>query len=53
LAALVLVPAFIILTVGLFRGLVIIWQGYESAAWLTLSGIFLIAGWFCWNKRNQ
>jgi hypothetical protein len=53
LAALVVAPAFIILTAGAFRALVIIYQGYVFAAWLTLGGIFLAAGWFCWNKRNS
>ena len=27
-------------------------QGYAWAAWLTLGGIFVIAGAFCWTKRN-
>ena len=52
LAVLVVAPAFVILTVGAFRGLVLIYQGYVFAAWLTLGGIFLAAGWFCWIKRN-
>ncbi len=52
LAALVIAPAFIILTAGAFRGLVLIYQGYVFAAWLTLGGIFLAVGWFCWTKRN-
>ena len=27
-------------------------QGNVWAAWLTLGGIFVVAGWFCWSKRN-
>ena len=41
-----------LLTIGAFRGLVLIEQGYTWAAWLTLGGIFVIAGAFCWTKRN-
>ncbi len=52
LAALVAIPAVILLLIGAFRGLVLIEQGYVWAAWLTLGGIFVIAGAFCWTKRN-
>ena len=52
LAALVAVPALVLLTIGAFRGLVLLEQGYTWAAWCTLAGIFLIAGGFCWSKRK-
>ena len=52
LGALVLIPALVLVAIGAFRGLVLIYQGYVWAAWLTLGGIFVIAGWFCWLKRN-
>ena len=52
LAALVAIPAFVLLTIGSFRGLVLIEQGYTWAAWVTLGGIFVIAGAFSWTKRN-
>ena len=45
-------PASCLLTIGAFRGLVLIEQGYTWAAWVTLGGIFVIAGAFCWTKRN-
>ena len=52
LAVLAAVPAIVLATIGAFRALVIIEQGNTWAAWLTLGGIFLIAGAFCWTKRN-
>ena len=52
LAVLVAVPAAVLLTIGAFRGLVLLEQGYTWAAWVTLGGIFVIAGAFCWTKRN-
>ena len=52
LAALIALPAVVLLTVGAFRGLVLLEQGYTWAAWVTLGGIFVIAGWFSWTKRN-
>jgi hypothetical protein len=52
LAGLVAVPAIVLLTIGAFRGLVLLEQGYTWAAWVTLGGIFLVAGAFCWTKRT-
>jgi hypothetical protein len=52
LAALIAIPAVILLAIGAFRGLVLLEQGYVWAAWVTLGGIFVIAGAFCWTKRN-
>ena len=52
LAVLVALPAVVMALIGLFRGLVLVYQGYVWAAWLTLGGIFVIAGGFCWIKRN-
>jgi hypothetical protein len=56
LAALILIPAVTLLTIGVFRLLTIaadeaglgVW-----AAWTGLGGIFLIIGWFCWIRRNR
>ena len=42
----------VLLTLGAFRALVLIEQGYTWAAWVTLGGIFVIAGAFLWTKRN-
>lgn len=52
LAALIAIPAVILLAIGAFRGLVLLEQGYTWAAWVTLGGIFVLAGAFCWTKRN-
>lgn len=52
LAALIALPAVVLLTIGAFRGLVLLEQGYTWAAWVTLGGIFVIAGWFSWTKRH-
>ena len=52
LAALIAIPAVILLVIGAFRGLVLLEQGYTWAAWVTLGGIFVLAGAFCWTKRN-
>ena len=52
LAVLVALPAVVLLLIGAFRGLVLILQGEVWAAWLTLGGIFVLAGAFCWTKRN-
>jgi predicted metal-binding membrane protein len=52
LAALIALPAVVMLTVGAFRALVLLEQGYAWAAWLTLGGIFLLAGAFSWTRRN-
>ena len=52
LAALIAIPALVLLTIGAFRGLVLIFQGYDWAAWVLLGGIFVVAGAFIWTKRN-
>jgi hypothetical protein len=52
LATLVALPAAVLATIGAFRGLVLIYQGYVWAAWLTMGGIFLLAGGFMWTKRH-
>ena len=52
LAAVVAIPAIILLLVGVFRGLVLAFQGEVWAAWLTLGGIFIGAGAFCWKQRT-
>jgi hypothetical protein len=52
LAALIALPALVLLTIGAFRGLVLAEQGYTWAAWVTLGGIFALGGAFCWTKRN-
>ncbi len=52
LATLIGVPALVLATIGAFRGIVLVEQGYTEAAWATLGGIFLVAGWFLWGKRN-
>jgi len=53
LATLVGVPALLMIAIGGFRGLVLIFQGYVWAAWLFLGGIFMIAGGFCWTRADS
>jgi len=56
LAALILIPAVTLTTIGLFRLLTIAAVAADTgvwAAWTALGGIFLIIGWFCWIKRNS
>jgi hypothetical protein len=53
LAALLVLPAVVMLTVAAFRALVEIYpEGYVWAAWLTLGGIFSIVGGFLWTRRG-
>ena len=52
LAALLLVPAAVLLVAGLFRALTELFQGEVWASWLLLGGIFAIVGAFLWTKRN-
>jgi hypothetical protein len=52
LAGIILVPALVLASIGAFRGLVLAYQGYVWAAWCTLGGILVLAGWFCWSKRK-
>lgn len=42
--------AFILLAIGAFRALTVILPVW--AAYLVLGGIFVIAGSFCWSRRN-
>ena len=51
LAALIAIPAIVLLAVGLFRILVLCFHGEVWAAWLTLGGIFIAAGALCWKRR--
>ena len=51
LAALIAIPAIVLLAVGLFRILVLCFQGEVWAAWLTLGGIFIAGGALCWKQR--
>jgi hypothetical protein len=52
LAALIVIPAVLMLTIGFFRVLVELYQGEVWAAWLTLGAIWVAAGMFCWAKRT-
>ncbi len=53
LATLVLFPALVLTTIGAFRVLTIAARGHVWIAWCGLGGIFVVAGWFCWSKRNS
>jgi hypothetical protein len=44
--------ALLLLFVGLFRALDVYLPGGVWAAYLVLGGIFVIAGVFCWSRRN-
>ena len=52
LALLVLVPAVTLTTIAAFRLLDIAARGHVWAPWCGIGGIFVIAGWFCWSRRN-
>jgi hypothetical protein len=52
LAALLVVPAAVLLIAGLFRALTELYQGEVWASWLTLGGIFVAFGGFLWARRN-
>jgi hypothetical protein len=52
LAALFVLPALLMLFVGVFRGLVLAYQGEVWAAWLTLGGICVLAGMLLWSRRT-
>jgi hypothetical protein len=52
LAVLLVIPAGVLLTVGLFRALTELYQGEVWASWLTLGGIFVVLGGFLWARRN-
>ena len=52
LGALLVIPALIMLTAGLFRALTRLYQGEVWASWLTLGGIFVAIGAFLWARRN-
>ena len=52
LAASCVVPALVLLVVGVFRGGVLIAQGEVWAVWLALGGIFLLAGLLLWARRS-
>lgn len=53
LAALIAIPALVLLVIGLFRGLVLLYQGEVWAAWLTVGGIFVVAGALLWARRHS
>ena len=52
LAALLVIPAAVLLIAGMFRALTELYQGEVWASWLTLGGIFVAVGGFLWAKRN-
>ena len=52
LAALLVIPASVLLVAGLFRALTALYQGEVWASWLTLGGIFVIVGGLLWARRN-
>jgi hypothetical protein len=51
IAALIGVPAAVMLLIAVFRLLVIAEQQYVWASWCTLGGILLLAGLLLWSKR--
>jgi hypothetical protein len=52
LAAIMLIPAGVMVTVALFRVSIIIAQGYVWLAWMIVGGIFAALGALCWALRN-
>jgi hypothetical protein len=53
LAALIAIPAVVLIFALVFRVLVIVYQGEVWAAWLTLGGIFAAVGGFLWARRTS
>jgi hypothetical protein len=53
LAILVLIPAVTLTTIAAFRLLTIAAQGDVWIPWTVLGGIFVVAGWFCWSRRES
>lgn len=51
LAVLLVMPAVLLLLAGTFRALVVLYQGEVWAAWLTMGGIFALAGALVWSRR--
>jgi len=52
LATFFVVPALLLLTIGVFRLADAYLPGEVWSAWLVLAGIFLACGAFVWSKRN-
>jgi hypothetical protein len=52
LAALIALPALLMLLLGAFRGLVELYQGEVWAAWLTLGAICVLIGLLFWARRT-
>ena len=52
LAALIVIPAAILVLVAVFRVLVVVCQGEVWGAWLILGAIFTVGGAFVWSKRG-
>ncbi len=52
LAALIVLPAVTLTVIAAFRLLAIAADGRVWIPWTVLGGIFVIAGWFCWIRRN-
>jgi hypothetical protein len=52
LAAIILIPAGVMITVALFRISIVIAQGYVWLAWMIVGGIFAALGALCWAIRN-
>jgi len=52
LVALILLPALALTTIAAFRLLDIASRGHDWIPWCGIGGIFVIAGWFCWTRRN-
>jgi hypothetical protein len=52
LAALIVIPALVLASIGLFRGVTELFQGEVWLTWLTFGGIFVVAGGLLWARRN-
>jgi len=52
LAAVLVVPALVFVTIAVFRLLVAACQGEVWGAWAGMGGIFLAVGGFLWAKRE-
>ena len=51
IGVLVIVPAVMLLSIAIFR-IVVVYTGEAYIAWFVLSGTFLLAGAFFWVKHN-
>jgi di/tricarboxylate transporter len=53
LAALFVIPAVILLSIGIFRMVDVYLPGGTWGTWFLFGGIFVVGGAFCWMQRSS